>query len=95
MANAQPNATLSMLRPTATNRSQRASELYLQAASAAEAALVPGVDVYGATDLSSLYAHLAGVPDGRLTPVAAPELAATPVAVLADMAVVIGQRGAR
>jgi len=94
-ANAQPNVTLSMLRPAAAERSQRASELYLPAASAAEAALVPGVDVYGATDLPSLCAHLAGEPDGRLTPVAAPELAATPAAPPADMADVIGQRGAR
>jgi magnesium chelatase family protein len=91
----QPDLTLSMLRPAENERSHRASELYLPAASAAEAALVPGVDVYGATDLPSLCAHLAGVPDGRLTPVAAPELAAMPAALPADMADVIGQRGAR
>ncbi|WP_144157808.1 YifB family Mg chelatase-like AAA ATPase [Paraburkholderia sp. BCC1885] len=74
---------------------QRPAELYLPAASAAEAALVPGVDVYGAADLPSLCAHLAGVPDCRLAPVAAPELSATPATPLADMADVIGQRGAR
>jgi magnesium chelatase family protein len=94
-ANAQSNVTLSMLRPDAVECAHRASELYLPAASASEAALVPGVDVYGATDLPSLCAHLAGVPDCRLTPVAAPELAAAPAASAADMADVIGQRGAR
>jgi magnesium chelatase family protein len=94
-SNAQPNASLSMLRPAAAERPLRASQLYLPAASAAEAALVPGVDVYGATDLPSLCAHLADVPDGRLRPVAAPELAAVPATTLADMADVIGQRGAR
>ncbi|MGC2037396.1 magnesium chelatase domain-containing protein, partial [Paraburkholderia caledonica] len=50
-------------------------QLYLPAASAAEAALVPGVDVYGASDLPSLCAHLAEAPDARLYPVAAPDLA--------------------
>jgi magnesium chelatase family protein len=73
----------------------RPAELYLPSASAAEAALVPDVHVYGATDLPSLCAHLAGVPDGRLAPVAAPSLAAGPVVPPADMADVIGQRGAR
>jgi magnesium chelatase family protein len=74
----------------------RNPELYLPAASACEAALVPGVDVYGAADLPSLCAHLSGDADARLAPVAAPPLdhaaagAATP-----DMADVIGQRGAR
>ncbi|MDR7007835.1 magnesium chelatase family protein [Paraburkholderia strydomiana] len=70
-------------------------QLYLPAASAAEAALVPGVDVYGASDLPSLCAHLADAPEARLYPVAAPDLAQfTPVAV-PDMGDVIGQRGAR
>jgi magnesium chelatase family protein len=78
-----------------TEHSQRAPELYLPAASAAEAALVPGVDVYGASDLPSLCAHLADVPDGRLRPVAAPALPAAPAVPPADMADVIGQRGAR
>lgn len=78
-----------------TEHSQRAPELYLPAASAAEAALVPGVDVYGASDLPSLCAHLADVPDGRLRPVAAPALHAAPAVPPADMADVIGQRGAR
>ena len=70
-------------------------QLYLPAASAAEAALVPGVDVYGAADLPSLCAHLAGAPDARLYPVAAPDLAGTAPAVVPDMRDVIGQRGAR
>lgn len=75
--------------------SSRAPELYLPAASAAEAALVPGVHVYGATDLPALCAHLADAPDGRLTPVIAPELTEAPAAGQPDMADVIGQRGAR
>jgi len=71
-------------------------ELYLPAASAAEAALVPGVAVFGATDLPSLCAHLCGKPDARLIPLAphaadrAPPDTATP-----NMADVIGQQGAR
>ncbi|MCR5898977.1 magnesium chelatase domain-containing protein, partial [Burkholderia sp. HAN2018] len=43
-----------------------APELYLPLASAAEAALVPGVTVFGAPDLPALCAHLAGAPDARL-----------------------------
>jgi magnesium chelatase family protein len=70
-------------------------QLYLPAASAAEAALVPGVDVYGAGDLPSLCAHLAGEPDSRLYPVAAPDLADNAPAAVPDMGDVIGQRGAR
>ncbi|MFP4889943.1 YifB family Mg chelatase-like AAA ATPase [Paraburkholderia sp. EG304] len=70
-------------------------QLYLPAASAAEAALVPGVDVYGAADLPSLCAHLAGAPDARLSPVAAPELHEHAAAPAPDMADVIGQRAAR
>ena len=71
------------------------AELYLPAASAAEAALVPGVHVYGATDLPALCAHLAGTPDGRLAPVNAPDITDAPPADQPDMADVIGQRGAR
>ena len=78
-----------------SNATQAPAELYLPAASAAEAALVPGVNVYGATDLPALCAHLAGATDGRLTPVAAPVLASAPVTRPADMADVIGQRAAR
>jgi magnesium chelatase family protein len=70
-------------------------QLYLPAASAPEAALVPGVDVFGAADLPSLCAHLAGSPDARLSPVAAPELGEHATAAAPDMADVIGQRAAR
>ncbi len=70
-------------------------QLYLPAASAAEAALVPGVDVFGAADLPSLCAHLAGSLDARLRPVAAPELDEHTAAPTPDMADVIGQRAAR
>ncbi|CAD6531457.1 Competence protein ComM [Paraburkholderia kirstenboschensis] len=73
----------------------RNPQLYLPAASAAEAALVPGVDVYGASDLPSLCAHLADAPDARLYPVAAPDLAQFTPAAVPDMGDVIGQRGAR
>ncbi|WP_174966207.1 ATP-binding protein, partial [Burkholderia ubonensis] len=52
----------------------RDPELYLPLDSAAEAALVPGVTVFGAPDLPALCAHLADAPDGRLAPVAAPRL---------------------
>lgn len=71
-------------------------ELYLPAASAAEAALVPGVAVFGATDLPSLCAHLCGKPDARLIPLA-PHAAdrAPPDTAAPDMADVIGQQGAR
>lgn len=80
---------------TPETSAQSTPQLYLPAASAAEAALVPGVDVYGATDLPSLCAHLAGAPDARLYPVAAPDLSETTPAAVPDMADVIGQRGAR
>ncbi len=70
-------------------------ELYLPLASAAEAALAPGVTVYGAPDLPALCAHLAGVPDGRLAPATAPCLDARPGAAVPDLADVIGQREAR
>jgi magnesium chelatase family protein len=73
----------------------RRPQLYLPASSAAEAALVPGVDVYGAADLPSLCAHLTDTPDARLAPVAAPDLADAAPAVVPDMAEVIGQRAAR
>lgn len=73
----------------------RTPQLYLPTASAAEAALVPGVDVYGATDLPTLCAHLNGTPDGQLRPVPAPDLSGFAPSVVPDMADVIGQRGAR
>jgi magnesium chelatase family protein len=84
--------------PTAPGDSDsptRTPELYLPLDSAGEAALVPGVDVYGAADLPSLCAHLAGSADGRLRPVAAPAVGNAPLAVQLDMADVIGQPGAR
>jgi magnesium chelatase family protein len=71
-------------------------EIYLPLASASEAALVPGVDVFGAADLPSLCAHLAGSIDGRLARVRAPALpdfsAEAPQSDLAD---VIGHPAAR
>ncbi|MCP3714488.1 YifB family Mg chelatase-like AAA ATPase [Paraburkholderia sp. CNPSo 3281] len=71
-------------------------ELYLPAQNAAEAALVPDVAVYGAADLRSLCAHLAGVdPEARLASVRASALDAAPAAAPPDMADVVGQRGAR
>ncbi|RQS70396.1 ATP-binding protein [Burkholderia sp. Bp8963] len=73
----------------------REPELYLPLDSAAEAALVPGVTVFGAPDLPALCAHLAGAPDGRLSPVAAPCLDGRPASAAPDLADVIGQRGAR
>ncbi|PLZ03454.1 magnesium chelatase [Burkholderia sp. WAC0059] len=71
-------------------------QLYLPAENAAEAALVPGVDVFGATDLPSLCAHLAGVPEARLRPVKMPDPDPDETAgARPDMADVIGQPGAR
>jgi len=73
----------------------RTPELYLPLASAKEAALVPGVAVYGAADLPSLCAHLAGDADAKLYPVAAATLSRNAVVAPPDMVDVIGQRGAR
>ncbi|WP_234745538.1 YifB family Mg chelatase-like AAA ATPase [Burkholderia sp. WTPI3] len=73
----------------------RPPELYLPLDSAAEAALVPGVTVFGAPDLPALCAHLAGAPDARLVPVAAPCLDGVPTPAAPDLADVVGQRGAR
>jgi magnesium chelatase family protein len=71
-------------------------ELYLPAASAGEAALVPGVAVFGASDLPSLCAHLSGEPDARLSPIAPlAQNTRGPRETLPDMADVIGQQGAR
>lgn len=71
-------------------------QLYLPASSAAEAALVPGVAVFGAAGLPELCAHLSGDGQARLTPIAppAPGQRAAP-APGPDMADVIGQHGAR
>ncbi|MGU7814037.1 YifB family Mg chelatase-like AAA ATPase [Burkholderia sp. AW49-1] len=73
----------------------RPPELYLPLDSAAEAALVPGVTVFGAPDLPALCAHLAGTPDARFAPVAAPCLDGVPAPAAPDLADVVGQRGAR
>ncbi|AXK66668.1 YifB family Mg chelatase-like AAA ATPase [Burkholderia sp. IDO3] len=73
----------------------RPPELYLPLDSAAEAALVPGVTVFGAPDLPALCAHLADAPDARLAPVAAPRLDGLPTPAAPDLADVVGQRGAR
>ncbi|HEX7684341.1 MAG TPA: YifB family Mg chelatase-like AAA ATPase [Trinickia sp.] len=71
-------------------------ELYLPAASAGEAALVPGVAVFGAADLPSLCAHLCGETQARLAPIAPPALERSAAdATPPDMADVIGQQGAR
>ncbi|WP_321785586.1 YifB family Mg chelatase-like AAA ATPase [Paraburkholderia sp. J94] len=82
----------------ADHAAPRTPQLYLPADNAAEAALVPDVDVYAVTDLRALCAHLSGAEgaeDARLAPVRASALDATPRTALPDMADVIGQRGAR
>ncbi|KVL26231.1 magnesium chelatase [Burkholderia territorii] len=81
--------------PSAATSASRPPELYLPLDSAAEAALVPGVTVFGAPDLPALCAHLAGAPDARLAPVAAPCLDGVPAPAAPDLADVVGQRGAR
>jgi magnesium chelatase family protein len=70
-------------------------ELYLPADNAAEAALVPGVDVYAVTDLRALCGHLARAEDARLSPERAYPLDPASSTPAPDMADVIGQRGAR
>ena len=70
-------------------------EFFLPQANAATAALVPGVRVYGATDLISLCAHLTDAPDSRLQPALPDTGQDAPVATVADMADVIGQTGAK
>ena len=72
----------------------RMPELYLPAQNAPEAALVPGVAVFGACGLRELCAHLAGAEQARLAPVEVPEPPGT-AQPPPDMADVIGQRGAR
>ncbi|KVN44142.1 magnesium chelatase [Burkholderia territorii] len=80
---------------TGATAASRPPELYLPLDSAAEAALVPGVTVFGAPDLPALCAHLAGAPDARLAPVAAPCLDGVSAPAAPDLADVVGQRGAR
>jgi magnesium chelatase family protein len=74
---------------------ERVPEVYVPLASAAEAALVPGIDVFGAPDLPVLCAHLNGVPDARLTPVHAVTLDTSRTAPQPDLADVIGHPAAR
>jgi magnesium chelatase family protein len=95
MACGTARSAASLAATEGTDTSHRVPELYLPAASAAEAALVPGVDVFGAADLPSLCAHLAGDADARLWPFATPPASARTSAAGPDMADVIGQRGAR
>jgi magnesium chelatase family protein len=75
----------------------RMPEIYLPAASASEAALVPGVEVFGAPDLPTLCAHLCGSENGRLTPVRAATLGSRldRRPPLPDLVDVIGHPGAR
>lgn len=73
----------------------RPPELYLPQQSAREAALVPGVLVYGAADLPSLCAHLAGAANGRLHPLADVAIEVPAASAEPDMADIIGQQGAR
>ncbi|CCD29149.1 Mg chelatase related protein [Candidatus Glomeribacter gigasporarum BEG34] len=68
-------------------------ELYLPLTNAAEAALIPGIAVFGAPDLPTLCAHLSGVPDKRLQPVA--PAASAPAGPLPDLAEIIGQSAAK
>lgn len=79
---------------SATEAGERVPEVYVPLASAAETALVPGIDVYGAADLPTLCAHLNGVPDARLRPVHAVTLSRT-AAPSPDLANVIGHPAAR
>lgn len=69
-------------------------EIFLPQQSAATAALVPGVHVFGASDLIGLCAHLAGEPKAQLEPLPPPASSA-PASPAADMAEVIGQANAK
>jgi len=71
----------------------REPELYLPLESAAAAALVPGVTVFGAPDLPSLCAHLAQAAGAALQPLSAPAPTAPPPQP--DLDEVIGQAAAR
>jgi magnesium chelatase family protein len=75
----------------------RMPEMYLPAASASEAALVPGIEVFGASDLPTLCAHLCGSENDRLRPVRAValDLQSGRQAPLPDLVDVIGHPGAR
>ncbi|WP_244826860.1 YifB family Mg chelatase-like AAA ATPase [Caballeronia sp. TF1N1] len=78
------------------SESGRAPEIYVPLASASEAALVPGIEVFGAADLPTLCAHLNGVPDARLRPAqASAQLNASSRPAAPDLADVIGHPAAR
>jgi magnesium chelatase family protein len=83
--------------PSIRDADPRMPEIYLPLGSAAEAALVPGIDVFGAPDLPALCAHLSGSVDGRLTPIggAAPDSPLRRRAPLPALVDVIGHPGAR
>ncbi len=70
------------------------AEIYVPLASAAEAALAPGITVFGAADLLELCMHLAGTPEKQLMPVVP-----TPVVKhserMLDLADVVGQSVAK
>ncbi|KND57296.1 MG(2+) CHELATASE FAMILY PROTEIN / ComM-related protein [Candidatus Burkholderia verschuerenii] len=74
---------------------ERAPEVYVPLSSAAEASLVPGIDVYGAADLPSLCANLNRKPDARLRPVQAVEPLQAAGVPSPDLADVIGHPAAR
>lgn len=84
-------------RESSRDSDPRMPEIYLPLGSAAEAALVPGIDVFGAADLPALCAHLSGSVDGRLAPIrgAAPDSPLRRRAPLPDLVDVIGHPGAR
>lgn len=68
-------------------------ELYLPLTSATEAALAPGITVFGAPDLLTLCAHLSKTSDQTLEPIkAAAPVVAEPLPDLAD---VVGQNAAK
>jgi len=73
----------------------RNPEIYLPADNAREAALAPGVVVYGAADLVTLVAHLRGLPDAQLQPARVCAAALPAADALPDMGDVIGQPVAR
>jgi magnesium chelatase family protein len=85
----------SLARPFQNCADARAAppELYLPLTNAAEAALAPGIAVFGAPDLLTLCAHLSGTSDKTLRPVA--PAAIRSVEPLPDLSEVIGQSAAK
>ncbi len=70
------------------------AEIYVPLASAAEAALAPGITVFGVVDLLELCMHLAGTPEKQLAPVIA-STALKPAVAGPDLADVVGQSAAK